>query len=76
MKRQISPTGLTVWTLPDSRLEIMWMGPGSGLFIGQATTPGGAVTRIEHRTADGSYANLKEAEAAVKAFVAAGSAGD
>jgi hypothetical protein len=75
MKRQISPTGLTVWTIPDTNLEIMWMGPGSGLFVGTATTPGGAVTRIEHRTADGTYTNRREAEAAVKAFLAAGSTG-
>jgi hypothetical protein len=70
--RQTGPTGLTVWVLPDSGLEIMWPGPGAGLFIGRATTPGGAVTRIEHPTADGQYMKRADAQRAVDAFLAAG----
>ena len=42
-----------------------WNGPGSGLYLmlGPQT-----MTRIEHPTADGSYATAAEARAAFKAF--------
>jgi hypothetical protein len=70
-----SPTGTTVWmNLPDCTPDfgILWPGSGAGLFIGQPTTPRGSVIRIEHRTADGEYATLRKARAAVAAFLAAG----
>jgi RadC-like JAB domain len=66
------PTGLAVWTLPGSNLEIMWSGPGSRLFIGQATKPGGHVSSIDHHTANGNYDTFKQADAAVAAFLAVG----
>ena len=68
---QTGPTGLIVWRIPDTGLEIMWPGPGAGLFVGAATTPGGAVTRIEHPSADGTYDTRKDAQRAVDAFLAA-----
>lgn len=66
-----SGTGLVCWRLPDSALEIMWSGPGAGLYIGWATTPGGAVTRINHPTANGQYMTRREAQAHVDEFVEA-----
>lgn len=69
---QVGPTGLTLWRIPDSNLEIIWPGPGAGLSIGQATTPGGAVTRIEHPAADAAYQTRAEAQRAVDAFLSAG----
>lgn len=71
LQAMVAPTGLTVWRLPDSTLEIMWPGPGSGLYIGRATTPGGSVVRIQHPTADGVYDNRTSASRAVTAFVKA-----
>jgi len=67
------PTGGLVWAVPGSGLQIMWAGPGSGLRIGRVLEAGGSTTRIEHPSADGSYSNKKDATAAVRAFLAAGS---
>lgn len=65
--------GGAVWSLPDcSRLELMWMGPGSGLYLGTPREVGGFVTRINHPTADHVYNTMREAQAAVDAFVNAG----
>lgn len=60
-----------VWSLPDSQLEIMWMGPGSRLYIGTPRRPGGFVIPIEHPTADFDPGSMKAAQAAIDAFVAA-----
>lgn len=64
-----APTGLCVWSVPRTDLQIMWPGPGSGLFLGRPLDVGGAVTRISHRTADGSYDTQRAAAKAVNAFV-------
>jgi hypothetical protein len=58
-----APTGGVVYRLPGSALEVLWPGRGSGRFIGQPRTPGGAVARIDHPVADGAY----ESEAAARA---------
>ena len=74
VKERHGPTGLTVWMdLPDSSpgFGIMWAGTGSRLLIGQPTTPGGAVTTIDHPTADVAYYSRAEARAAVIAFLRA-----
>jgi RadC-like JAB domain len=75
IKAMRGPTGLAVWRLPGSDLEIMWSGPGSRLLIGQATKPGGHVSSIDHHTANGNYDTFKQADAAVAAFLAAGDPG-
>lgn len=64
--------GGAVWTLPNSRLELMWMGPGSGIYIGTPREVGGFVTPIHHPTADAVYTLMRGAQAAVDAFVRAG----
>lgn len=64
-----SPTGLVVWSIPGVNLQIMWAGPGSGLYLGRPLDAGGAVTRISHRTADGTYDTQRAAAIAVNAFV-------
>lgn len=63
--------GGAVFALPGSSLEVMWPGPGSGMYIGQPRVAGGAVTRIEHHTCAGTFSTLREAQAAVAAFVEA-----
>jgi hypothetical protein len=66
-------TGATVWSVPGGSLQIMWMGPGSHLRIGydflKAGAPMGSI--IDHPAASDSYNTRSEAEAAVKAFLAA-----
>jgi len=59
-----------VWPIPESELEIMWIGPGGGLFLGMPRQPGGAVTRIRHpeESAD-TYSSFEEADDAVWAFI-------
>ena len=64
-----APTGLCVWSVPGTSLQIMWPGPGAGLFLGRPLDAGGAVTRISHRTADGTYDTQRAAATAVNAFV-------
>jgi hypothetical protein len=64
--------GIYVWPIPHTSLEIMWSGPGSRLLIGTPMLSGGAVTHIDHPTADGVYMTLKDANRAVAAFIAAG----
>ncbi len=64
-------TGGAVWALPDSALEVMWIGPGGGLHIGTPRRPGGITTPIRHPSADGTYNTLKEAQKALDAFIAA-----
>ena len=71
LNRKTSPTGLAVWQVPDSEMQIMWSGPGGRLSFGQAYKAGGAMTFIEHPSADGAYDSLKAAEAAVKRFMEA-----
>lgn len=67
----VSPTGLTIWPLATGALSIVWLGPGSGLFLGfDPTSAEGSMVRIEHRTADGEYATRKEAAKAARAFAA------
>ena len=71
LRREVSPTGLTLWRHPDmGSLSIMWAGPGARLWIGQCTVPGGAVSTIEHPSADGAYDDRASADRAVRAFVA------
>jgi hypothetical protein len=69
-----SPTGTTVWQLPDSDMQIMWNGPGGRLRIGWSfMKAGGSMgTLIDHHTANGDYKTRKEAEAAIKSFIASG----
>ena len=69
LDRKTSPTGLTVWQLPRSDMQIVWIGPGAGLSVGCAYRPGATMTRVEHPTADGQYDSLKDAEAAVRRFL-------
>lgn len=76
LHRQISPTGLTQWSLPNSEpvhaMSLIWPGPGSGLNLGiNANVPGGSMSRIEHPSASGTYDTRKDAEAAVQRFIAA-----
>jgi hypothetical protein len=67
------PTGGLVWAVPDSKLQIMWGGPGSSLRMGyDLMRPGGSSWKIDHPSADGSYATKRDATAAVRAFLAAG----
>jgi len=70
---RISPTGLTVWPVPGSEaLTLTWTGPDSGLFLGMhADQPGGSMVRVDHPSADGTYATRKQAAKAVVAFIAA-----
>jgi hypothetical protein len=68
--------GITYWgPLPDTRETfIQWDGPGSGLYL-YASNPEYARDvglRIRHRLASGEYRTLRDAERAVRAFVAAG----
>ena len=70
LRAQSGPTGATIWTISETGLQIMWPGPGAGLFIGQATTPGGSVTRVDHPMADGEYRTRREAEVAIRNFLA------
>jgi hypothetical protein len=65
-----SPTGLIVWAVPDTTLQIMWAGPGSRLKIGHPMKAGGSVSTIDHPTADGNYNTPREAKNAVRAFLA------
>jgi hypothetical protein len=68
--------GVYVFPLPNipvESLSIMWIA-GGHLMIGRPTVAGGALTRIDHPTADGTYRTLPEASAAVAAFIAAGDA--
>ena len=68
-----SPTGLTVWALPNSDLQVLWPGPGARLRLGwKLMKPEGTATMIDHSTANGAYNTRKEAEEAVKRFIAAG----
>ena len=71
LDRKTSPTGLTVWQLPQGDTQVVWMGPGAGLSVGYAYRPGARLSRVEHPAADGQYGSLKEAEAAVRRFVEA-----
>jgi hypothetical protein len=64
------PTGAVVWHLSEPDLVIFWPGPGGRLSTG-FNTPGSRLHQIEHRTADGEYATRKQADAAVRAFLAA-----
>lgn len=66
-----SPTGATVWSVPDTTLQILWAGPGARLRIGHPMKPGGSMTTIDHPSADGNYMTAREASAAVRAFLAA-----
>lgn len=65
-------TGGAVWNIPgDSRLQLLWNGPGGGLFLADAFTPGGLMVRIEHPSADGTYDSAAAAQRAVDAYLAA-----
>ena len=65
------PGGATVWSLPPTSLEILWIGPGGGLFIGRPRMADGPITRIDHHTCSGTFDTLTEASKAVQAFCAA-----
>jgi hypothetical protein len=67
-----SPTGSVVWAIPNSGLQIMWAGPGASLKIGKPLEARGSVSSIDHHTANGQYRTLRDAQAAVRAFLAAG----
>lgn len=63
--------GARTWALPDSTLEILWPGPGSGLLIGRPSQSNGPVAPITHPTGAGPFATATEAQRAVEAFVRA-----
>ena len=65
-------TGGLVWAVPGGQ-QIMWAGPGSGLVYGQVLKAGGYTSRILWHGANGQYLTAKQATAAVRAFLAAGS---
>jgi hypothetical protein len=68
--------GVVAWAIPNSELQIMWRGPGSGLWIGhvlgRVVVAGATLMRIKHPSACDAYETLKAARAAAEAFVAAG----
>lgn len=68
-----SPMGTTVWQIPDSKLQVMWSGPGARLRIGHdfLTSKGTMGTTIDHPSAGESYNTSKQAEAALHRFLAA-----
>jgi hypothetical protein len=66
-----SPTGLLVWAVPHTSLQIMWAGPGARLKIGHPMKAGGSMFSIEHPSADGAYDSARAASAAVKKFLEA-----
>jgi hypothetical protein len=76
LRRQPLAFGITKWgPLPDTEdMHIMWDGPGCGLFLypRDPERRGSLGMRIRHESAGGKYQTVREAERAVKAFVAAG----
>lgn len=62
--------GGAVFELPNSPWQVMWIGPGGGLFLSDAFTPGGMMTPIEHPSASGTFDDFASANAAVDAFIA------
>jgi hypothetical protein len=64
---QRGATGAAIFsaTTAGGRVELFWLGAGSGLFL----LFGGNPVRIEHRSADGQYATLVEARKAATAFI-------
>ncbi len=66
-------TAPATWRVPGSRdVGILWLGAGSRLLIGFLWTPGATPAPIDHPAADGAYATFAQADAAVRAFLAAG----
>lgn len=78
--RQVSPTGLTIWTfrvVEDGSMEVIWLGPGARLYLGlNATKPDGTMTRIEWPGADGTYMTSDAAQQAALRFIGAPLIGD
>jgi hypothetical protein len=64
-------TGVLVWEVPSTTLQIMWSGPGSRLYIGRPLVAGGMIMAINHPTASSTYDTRKDAESAVVAFLEA-----
>ena len=58
------------WQPPGkSGLAIVWPWPGAGLLIGVAFDPGAPMLPIKHPSANGKYADLASADAAVQAYL-------
>lgn len=78
LQRRPYAFGMTSWgPLPDTEdMHVMWDGPGSGLYLYAADPGSGSALpmRIRHASASGTYGTVREAERAVRAFVAAGTA--
>jgi hypothetical protein len=72
--------GITYWgPLPGtSDAHVQWDGPGSGLYFYPSDPSGGTSLplRIRHASAAGTYQTVRDAERAVRAFLAAGLAED
>jgi len=65
-------TGGAVFAIPDSKLELLWIGPGSDrLHIGSPRKPGGLTTTVTHPAADLTSSTMRGAKEAVDRLVAA-----
>ena len=70
--RQPLAWGMTRWgPLPDTTdLFLFWDGPGAGIYLEKGA--GGDQARVRHPSAAGTYDTARQAQAAVDAFVEAG----
>ncbi len=65
-----SPSGAHVWAVSGQRYQIVWLGPGTRLYLGfDAMTPKGQLSLIEHYTADKRYDTATQARRAALAFL-------
>lgn len=69
--------GMQVWgPMPGAeRIYLLWGGPGDRIYVhvGDPSVPGSMPGRqVEHPSANGTYEKLRDAQAAVDAFVAIG----
>jgi hypothetical protein len=64
--------GIARWLLPGTTdLYLLWPGPGDGIYMVKGDGRGGLHKRVEHRTASGVYATVRQAQRAVDAFLEA-----
>lgn len=69
LRREVGPTGATIWHLPNTKQFLYWNGPGSRLKLGPGSRQAPFVA-IEHSSANEKYYTRASAEAAVKRFIA------
>ena len=74
LPRQPLAWGAQLWgPVPGTeRIYLMWDGPGSGIYVyvGNPQEPGTLPGhQVQHPSANGTYDKLKDAQAAVDAFV-------